>query len=463
MIAVVILLLMSLASAEIMAEVMEDDFNFDDTNFAGEFVEENILDPDSTGADGDFLKDFVFKLDQQIYGQVIHHDASTTEKSSPQGLENNRLNLLINYQNAFADTWLLQGSAQMKLFWAGDYENGAHNSPNLMEVELGDFIELRLNELFVQKSLAQHSFKLGRQTIVWGEVENNSVLDIINTSEFRDLSVIEVEDARLNQLMLLWEHYNDNYKMSAFFNFYPEFNPLPRRGSPLFVEIDFNLQSPQRDQFLYEVGSQIRWSFAASDISLMAAYLYENSLRFDFSDDANDLPAKINDYWMVGLSANRAIGQLLLKFDAVYNHGVLVDTLIGELTPSTVVKNQLGSSLGLDYSINSKQAINASVSGFYYLKQDADLSEQQLINEGLIDRWRLRYSHDFYNNEWVFSSIALGSMADKNLLASVMLNYAVDDNWLILGQVIATWASAESSVAVLDNDLRLGVTARYSF
>ena len=412
------------------------------------------------------LDHFTFKLDHQLYAQVNDHaSSSNTSTRSRQTIENNRFNLLIKHQTPLANSWLIQGSSQVKIFLPTDYEYGKNNDPGVTEFRVGDFMEFRLNELFIQKSLTHDSVKLGRQTLVWGEVQSNSVLDVINTREFRDLSVVEIEDARLNQAMLVWEHYAESFNTTTFFNFYPEFNPQPRQGSPLFIKGHHVLHEPTRNRFIFETGSQIKWTLGASDVSLMAAYLYENPLHFK-----NDLidPEKantiINDYLMVGMATNYAIRKLLLKLDVVYNHGIIADTYVSPHTYSCIKNNQVGVSLGFEYAISHEQQISSSIAARYFLNQSDHLSEnEQLINQGIVDRWRLLYTHQLFNNELTYSFLTIGSINQENVLASMALDYSVDDHWSVMAQVISTWASKKSSSALLDEELRFGFNTQYSF
>lgn len=124
-------------------------------------------------------------------------------------MENNRLGLNVRYQNPFACGWLLQGSAQVRAYLPGDYE---YNNPARNDWET------RLNELFIQRSGERHSLSFGRQSLVWGETLGISVLDVINTTEYRDLTVIDIEDARLNQWLMVRDFFGQYGQWSTFVN-----------------------------------------------------------------------------------------------------------------------------------------------------------------------------------------------------------------------------------------------------
>ena len=48
--------------------------------------------------------------------------------------------------------------------------------------------------------------------------------------------------------MLVWDYFDsaNNSSLSTFVNLYPEFNPAPIRGSPLFFDPGFNLPDYDR-------------------------------------------------------------------------------------------------------------------------------------------------------------------------------------------------------------------------
>ena len=438
----------------------EGDFTFDDDLFGAAF------DEDSSANTSSWLDNFTIKISQQFSGQVNNHGVDIAPGFSlprEADLETNRLGANIRYQNAFAPGWLLQASGQIRSYWKDDYEYEAG----------GDKIdtEYRVNELFLQRSLGQHSLKFGRQTVVWGETVGNSVLDVINTTEFRDFNIIDIEDARLNQTMLVWDYFGENSNISSFVNIYPEFNPAAVRGSPFFFEPQFNLTDYDRDSsMLFEAGTQWRRSFEGSDISFMAAYLYENQLRYE--DPANligDAVAETNDFFLLGFSANRAIGKLLLNFDLAYSHDVLADSFSFPGTaslanPVDLKKDQIGTSMGFEYAISNEQSVSLGIQAQMLLDEDEGLLPgQSLINDGVFGSWLVRYSNTLMNSDLVISSTLQGDLAANSLLALVGADYTINDNWAVGGQIISITSNDESPLLFFAEDVRLSATITYSF
>lgn len=458
------------AHAQDSATVLSDDVSFDaDFGF-----EENLFEEAQEGEVGgngfvsDWLSQFTFRLSQQVSGQINRHgiDFGTlgTFPKEPE-VETNRFGINLRYQNPFAPGWLLQGSAQYRVYWKEDYEYRAN----------GDSIETegRVNELFLQRSFATQSFKLGRQTVVWGETVGNSVLDVINHVEFRDFSIIDIEDARLNQWMLVWDYFgsDNSSRLSTFLNLYPEFNPAPVRGSPLFFDPGYNLPDYDRNEkVLLEAGTQYRVSFEGSDISFMAAYLFENQLRYDPPlPGLPDAQADINDFLLLGFSANRAIGRLLLNFDLAFSHNILANSFTFPGTnslaaPVDVRKDQIGTSFGFEYGIDNDQNISVGIQAQTLLDAEEGLAPgQTLLNDGVFGSWLLRYSNTMRNGDLVLSSTLQGDLDANSLLALVGLDYTLNDNWAINGQIMGIMGSSDSQLVVFDEDVRLSATLSYSF
>lgn len=422
---------------------------------------------DGEAEEASWLDDFTVRISQQVYGQINRHSVELAPGfrfPKERGLENNRFGVNVRYQNLFANGWLLQASAQTRVFWNQDYEYIANDD--------GIETESRVNEFFIQRSFGAHSVKLGNQTVVWGETVGNSVLDVINIAEFRDFTIIDIEDARLNQFLLVWDYFSENSgSLSTFVNLYPDFNPAPVRGSPLFFDPGFHLPDYDRNgDILFELGSQWRWSIERSDFALMAAYLIENQLRWEPPAPGGlDGLAKKNDFLLLGFSANRAIGDLLLNFDLAYSHGILANGFSlpgtsGLSVPIDATRNQVGTSFGLEYAIDNEQSLSVGVQAQQLLDANEGLPPgQPLLNEDIFGNWLLRYSNSLRNGDWVLSATMYGDLEGDSLIGQAGVDYTIDDNWSISGQVLAISGSLPSPIAFFDRDVRLGATVSYSF
>ncbi|MEX0962645.1 MAG: DUF1302 family protein [Pseudohongiellaceae bacterium] len=446
--------------------VLDDDVTFDAEFGLDEDLFGDAFEDGSSALEKSWLDGFTIRISQQLSGQINSHGVELAPGFSlprEAELETSRLSAIVRYQYAFTPGWLVQASGWARAYWNGDYEYRAEGD--------SESTEFRVNDFFVQHSIEEHSFKLGRQTVVWGETVGNSVLDVINNSEFRDFSIIDIEDARLSQWMLVWDYFGEGSNFSSFINLYPEFNPAPVRGSPFFFEPPFNLIDYDRgSSLLFEAGTQWRKSFEGSDIAFMAAYLYENQLRYeDPLSGTGDAVAETNDFLLLGFSANRAIGKLLVNLDLAYSHDVLANSFSFPGTsslanPVNLKKDQIGTSLGFEYAISNYQNVSLGIQAQKLLDEDEGLQPGQvLINDGVFGSWLLRYSNTLMNSDLVISSTLQGDLNANSLLALLGADYSINDNWAVSGQIVSISANDESPLLFFAEDVRLSATVTYSF
>jgi hypothetical protein len=376
-------------------------------------------------------------------------------------VETNRLAANVRYQYAFAPGWLLQASGFARIFLIDDYEFEA--------LDKGLETEYRLNEFFIQRSFDTHSIKLGNQTVVWGEVDGNSVLDVINVTEFRDFSIIDIEDARLNQPMLVWDYFGDRFgersRLSTFVTLYPEYNPPVVRGSPFFSEPPFNITDYKRSSSLeFEAG--VRWSrsFEGSDVALMAAHLIENQLSYSPPIvPGQDALSDNNAFSLIGFSANRALGSLLLNLDIAYSRGILINNLnipgiaTGGETDRT--RDQLGTSVGIEFAINNEQNVAVSLQAAKSLNDE----NQSADDHALTGAWLMRYSNSLMNGDLALALGLQGDLHGDFTLLQASADRTLNDRWAMGVNLILLDGVDTSPISLFAGDIRIGFNLTFSF
>ena len=165
---------------------------------------------------------------------------------------------------------------------------------------------------------------------------------------------------------------------------------------------------------------------STSDISFMAAYLYDNQMRFeDPISGFGDAVGKKNDYILLGFSANRAIGRLLLNFDLAFSHDVFVSFNFpgtsALASPLNLKKDRLGTSFGFEWAIDNQQSVSLGVQAQKLLdEREGLLPGQQLIYEGVYGSWLVRYTNNLLNSDLTVSSTLQGNI-DGNSPARISL------------------------------------------
>jgi hypothetical protein len=172
---------------------------------------------------------------------------------------------------------------------------------------------------------------------------------------------------------------------------------------------------------------------------------------------------------LLGLSANRAIGKLLLSADIALSHGLLLDesTLSGGGgfgLASDIKKDQIALSLGFEYGISNLQSLSVSIQAKRMLdERDGLADEQQLINKGVYGSWLVRYSNQVMNDNLGLSATLQGDLEGDTGLLFLGADYSVNDRWQVAGQIISIISKKNSPLAIFDQDLRLGLIVTYAF
>lgn len=376
------------------------------------------------------------------------------------GLEVHRMGAELRYEELRDSGWLVRASGRLRGYLPGGYEHDNGARPDH---------ELWLDDLYLQRGTAEHTVTLGRQTVVWGNTIGNSVLDIINTTEYRDLTVIDREDARQRQWMVNWDWFHDSGTVSTFVNLYPEFNPLPVTGSPLEPELPWRLPTVRRDRPLFEAGTRWQRSFPGGDLALMAAWLYENdvSWRPPAPGQRNAEPL-INDHLMLGMSGTRAIGRLLLTLDLAWSRDVLAPfdraSANRPLAPQYFPADRLAASAGLEYAITTTRQLSLSVAAERYI--DPGVNDRTTLTSPAsrtTGNLLLRFSESLRNDNLILSVTAQQALEGGLSLLNLGADWRASDHWTVAGQLVITRAAADSLWPGLDEDVRLGTTVTFSF
>ena len=177
----------------------------------------------------------------------------------------------------------------------------------------------------------------------------------------------------------------------------------------------------------------------------------------------------MNDFILLGFSANRAIGRLLLNFDLAFSHDVLADSFnfpgtSALASPLNLKKDRIGTSFGFEWAIDNEQSISLGIQAQQLIdEREGLLPGQQLVYEGVYGSWLVRYTNNLLNSDLTIDSTLQGNIDGNSLLASLGVSYTINDNWAVSTQVLSISSNTESPLIFFDEDLRVGVTIEFSF
>ena len=196
----------------------------------------------------------------------------------------------------------------------------------------------------------------------------------------------------------------------------------------------------------------------------MAAYLIENQLSYSNPAElGQDALSTNNAFSLVGFSANRALGNVLLNLDVAYSRGILINNLnipgVAAAEDAISTRNQLGTSVGVEYAINNEQNIAFSVQ----VAKPLTGALQASTKENLTGAWLMRYSNSLMNGDL---ALALGMQGDINgefTILQASADQTLNDRWSMGLNLILLDGVEASPISLFAGDIRIGFNLTLSF
>lgn len=308
-------------------------------------------------------------------GYRFSHDAPSAGQPDHRGLSKAAAEFNIELRAQLSDRWDTVISA--KAFHDAAYEiNGRNQYP-------GDFLdetetEFEWDETYLRGTLSDRlDIKIGRQIVVWGKSDNIRVTDILNPLDLREPGMTDIEDLRLPVFMTRLDYYLSNFSLTGYLIHEHRSNRLPVFGSPYYflpsaVPDD---SDPPSDIENTEFALSLAATFQGMDVAIYAADVYDNTPFLTGQNQS--LNERIQ---MIGLAANIASGNFLLKGEAAYFDHI---RLSGYRVCNTIIENpndysRLDLLAGLEYSGFDDTTLGFEVSDRWLVNHDtqAQLSGQ---------------------------------------------------------------------------------------
>lgn len=383
------------------------------------------------------------------------HSAPTTGATDYRGLSRLRakLNLELDYDLPAKWRAHLAGygfyDAAYQLNGRSDYSDEVLNEYE-SETELG--------EAWLQGKLGSRvDLKLGRQIVVWGKSDNIRVTDVINPMDNREPGMVDIEDLRLPLAMARMDYYVGDWGLTALAIPEIRFNKNPAFGSDFYP---YPTAMPQ-EIVPGDGGSNSEYAFAANgifsgwDLSLYWAQLFDDTPHRVIVAATPQL--QHSRLTMVGLAANAAVDNWLLKLEAASFDGLEYSSLPGEK------RQRLDTLLGMEYSGFSDTTLSLEVVNRHLTDYDP-----ALLGDGVVeDEWQtaLRYQGDFMHARLHLLALltAFGSDLADGGFGRYSVAYDIADAFSITGGVV-TYQKGDKLPfnRLFDND-RLFVDLKYSF
>jgi hypothetical protein len=289
-----------------------------------------------------------------------------------------------------------------------------------------------LNTAFAQTSVGDMSLKAGFFTIGWGEVEGSGTLDVINPTGSITSGAMDIAGSA--QTFVSADYYLGKATLSGFVNFLPEVADIP---GVIAAEVDS-----------FEYGAKATLNLTGSDVSLYAGQLVPNSPVFNLTNGS----AIANDFWLLGLSANRSLGKTLVKLDVAYKHRL--ETSDTASASGLSAFNRLDYALGAEIGFSEGRQLVASVSN----KQILEFVDSYQMAPGFAAKEHsaqamLSYSDTFLNDDLSLTLGGLGSLDGELGMVFSQVEYTLNDQWMVSSGLTTAIADEDSLFAAFDEEV----------
>lgn len=365
------------------------------------------------------------------------------------GLSQLKQSLQLEWNATIFDRWkiLLSGSAYY------DFVYGIHGRDEYTDQVLEEHeTEAELRDAYLQGSLSPDlDIKIGRQIVVWGKSDSLRVVDVLNPLDNREPGMTDLEDLRLPVTMTRLNYYFGNWDLGAIMVHEIRLNKNPAFGSD-FYPFPAPLP-PENKPDGSEFALVFNGRFSGWDLSFHAARYY---------DDQAHLSAGVLEYsrlTLVGLAANVALGNWLLKSEAAYIDGLEFSNISNKKYSRTDFM------AGMEYTGFNESTLTVEIVNRHLNQYDDVLSDAPIYQEKNVLQTVIRYRRDFKHNTWHLLALAsvFGFGTSDGSFERLELKYDIADALSMTGGIVAYQPGDHPVFGAFEDNDRAFVKFRYSF
>ncbi len=218
---------------------------------------------------------------------TLQHDV--TKASSIDNINRSKLQVL--YESSITHGFYLLAQGSYRYF---------NHQDSLAKNRGETYGKSKLQKFWLQYSTQQCAYTLGRQTLVWGEVDGTFVVDVLTPFDLTEQLFTDYGDLRKADEMLVMDCFYGHQQGQLFYT--------PKASIHTFSHQQLHVDTGQ------EWGGRFKYSLANLDLSIMMAHLYGNT---PFLNSIN-FQLKTQSYRLAALGISKAQGRLLMKMDLAH-------------------------------------------------------------------------------------------------------------------------------------------------
>ena len=348
------------------------------------------------------------------------------------------------WAGGLSPSWYLEWDASAAAQWPV--------TPLMATSETSTASEFNINTLYVQYSVGPISAKVGHYSIGWGELEGAGVLDIINPAP--DLTQGNPSAGDNGQWLASGRFYGDQWELSGFYTIDPELTDMSAAGFPAPT-----IEDP-------EWGLRLGTQISGSDVSLYVGQFVEDTPILDLMTTST----AANSYALVGIAANKAVGNWLFKTDIAKKSGL---SLYSNAAPTlTKSFDRVDYGVGVEYNATSGQQYGATVYGRQWRDMDGvsgALALSMIAPPAITPAMdmeagaMLRFSDSYLNDDLSFTLMSTGDLSGAMVMLSTAWGYRVNDQWSGELNLTTAKANADSMYAAFDGEVLAVFSVKWQY
>lgn len=338
------------------------------------------------------------------------------------------------------------------------------------DVRKNQRFDAMLRENYIDYSVGNWDFRLGRQHVVWGEMVGLFFADVVSARDVREFILPEFDQLRTPQWAARAEYFKDDFHAELLWIPIATYDNIGKPGSEFYpyqpVPAGYNVryqqeQRPERNAENMNYG--LRLSTLKNGWDVSGFYYRSTDINPTFYRDAFSEPgtliyqARHDRIHQVGSTLAKDFGDIVLKSEAVYTKGRSFTSLNAMDSDGVVAQNTLDWAVGLDFTLPADSRFNVQVFQRQFFNYNADIMPDKRENG-----YSLLLNTKFLNN-WEAQALWISSTNRSDWLFRPKVTWNFERNWrLLLGADLFN-GPQQGMFGRYDQQDRVYSELRYSF
>ena len=363
----------------------------------------------------------------------------------------------------FSDEFNLYGLTWLK--YDAAYESDNYSAQASREYKTNFNTKDILREIYVDGSISNLSFRLGKQQVVWGEAVGLKITDIINPQDFREFILDDFIDSRIPLWMLKLEYSLGEYDIETLF--IPDFEPdrPAETGSEWTMPSPFSyprkpVSRPDDGFESMEIGFRLSRFLRGWDISSSYFYTWDDSPALHIKEENSEKKVfpEHHRHHTIGFTFNNAFGKWVPQGEFAFNIDKFFRIKETEVAEGVTRKNNLFYMTGADYTVNDNLLVNGQ-----FIQQIIFNYKEGMIDDEIENTFSIFFQSNFMNETLKPDLLILYSANDGAFLIRPKTAYDLTDEIkLTLGADIIA-GEAKGFIGQFNNNDRIYFETKYSF